>query len=270
MPGDPSKDYYYIIRNTPNTEAVLIEYGFLDSSKDDVEQLKNNWEDYAEAVVKAISEYVGVPYFVETDEYYTVQKGDSLWSIAKKFNTTVDNLKSINNLTSNLLSIGQKLKISEKESPTSGTYYTVVKGDTLYAIANKYGLTVNELKKLNNLTSNNLDIGMTLLVDKKPSPTTEVNTYTVKAGDSLYKIAKEYNTTVSNLMTINSLSSSTLQIGQVLKVPDNNTNNNQVYIVKSGDTLYSIARQYNTTVSDLIAKNNLSSTVLSIGQKLLV
>lgn len=269
LPSDSSKDYYYIIRNTPNTEALLVEYGFLDSTADDVNQLKNNWQDYAEAVVKAVAEYIGVPYYTQTDEYYTVEKGDSLWSIAKKFGTTVDNLKSINNLSGNMLSIGQKLKISESASPSSGTYYTVKKGDTLYSIASKNGLTVNELKSLNNLTSNTLTIGQSLLIDKAPSPSTDITTYTVKKGDSLYQIAKQYNTTISNLMTINNLKSSNLSIGQKLKVPVSNTSQN-IYTVKSGDTLYSIAHANNTTVSDLIAKNNLSTSTLSVGQKLLI
>ena len=79
LPSDSSKDYYYIIRNTPNTEALLVEYGFLDSTADDVNQLKDNWQDYAEAVVKAVTEYIGVPYYTQTDEYYTVEKGDTIF-----------------------------------------------------------------------------------------------------------------------------------------------------------------------------------------------
>lgn len=271
LPSDSSKDYYYILRNTPNTEAVLIEYGFLDSSGDDVEQLKNNWESYAEAVVKAVSEYIGVPYYSNTAEYYTVQSGDSLWSIAKKFNTTVDELKYLNNLTSNLLSIGQKLKISDSNDATSNNYYTVKKGDTLYSIANMYGLTVNELKKLNNLTSDNLSIGQSLIIEKLPSPSTDVNTYVVKSGDTLYSIAKKYNTTVSNLMTLNNLTSSNLSLNQVLKVPtEDDASASNEYIVKSGDTLYSIANKYGLTVDELKNLNNLTSNVLSIGQKLKV
>ena len=183
----------------------------------------------------------------------------------------MDNLKSINNLSGNMLSIGQKLKISESASPSSGTYYTVKKGDTLYSIASKNGLTVNELKSLNNLTTNTLTIGQSLLIDKAPSPSIDIKTYTVKKGDSLYQIAKQYNTTVSNLMTINNLKSSDLSIGQKLKVPVSSTTTSQnIYTVKSGDTLYSIARANNTTVSDLIAKNNLSTSTLSVGQKLLI
>ena len=89
-----------------------MEYGFLDSTGDDVNLIKNNWEDLAEAVVKALANYIGVSYSLNEDsDYYVVKKGDSLWSIAKKYNMTVDELKSINNLYSNLLSIGQRLKI---------------------------------------------------------------------------------------------------------------------------------------------------------------
>ena len=166
-PSDSSKDYYFIHRNTGNTEAVIVEYGFLDNAKD-AELLKKYWKDYAEAVVKAIANYVGVPYtFTGTmanENYYIVQKGDSLWSIANKYGLTVDKLKDMNNLSSNMFSVGQKLLIKDTSSSGDiGVYYTVVAGDTLYGIANKYGISVDELKKMNNLKSNNLNINQKLL-----------------------------------------------------------------------------------------------------------
>ena len=155
LPSNPSKDYYYLLRDTPNNETLIVEYGFLDSTGDDVNLIKNNWEDLAEAVVKALANYIGVPYSLnEESDYYVVKKGDSLWSIAKKYKMTVDELKSINNLKSNLLSIGQRLKI--KESNDNQNIYIVKKGDTLYKIANMYGTTVDNLKALNNLKNNNL------------------------------------------------------------------------------------------------------------------
>ena len=154
LPSNPAKDYYYIMRDTPNTEAIIVEYGFLDSSGDDISQIKNNWEEYAEAVVRALADYVKVPYIAPAgSNYYTVKSGDSLWSIAKKFNTTVDELKSLNNLKSNLLSIGETLAIpTEGASSTSDVIYTVKSGDSLWSIAKKYGTNVANLKALNNLS----------------------------------------------------------------------------------------------------------------------
>ena len=78
LPSNPSKDYYYMIRKTPDTQAMLIEYGFLDNTAD-AQKLKNNWEEYAEAVVRAIASYIGVPYISNSGNYYTVQKGDTLF-----------------------------------------------------------------------------------------------------------------------------------------------------------------------------------------------
>lgn len=211
LPSNPSKDYYYLLRDTPNNETLIVEYGFLDSTGDDVNLIKNNWEDLAEAVVKALANYIGVPYSLnEESDYYVVKKGDSLWSIAKKYNMTVDELKSINNLKSNLLSIGQRLKI--KESNDNQNIYIVKKGDTLYKIANMYGTTVDNLKALNNLKSNNLSIGQKLIVPSKNK------IYVVQKGDSLWSIARKYDTTVDSIKRNNNLSTNVLQIGQKLKI----------------------------------------------------
>ena len=101
LPSDTSKDYYFIHRNTGITEPIIVEYGFLDSTSDDVSQLKNNWRDYADAVVRGVSEYIGITYDEEVEGVYIVKKGDSLYSIANKYGITVNDLKDINNLTSN-------------------------------------------------------------------------------------------------------------------------------------------------------------------------
>lgn len=80
LPSNPSKDYYYVLRDTPNNETIIIEYGFLDSMGDDVSQLKNNWEELAEAAVKAITEYVGGTYVPKnSNDYYTVKSGDTIF-----------------------------------------------------------------------------------------------------------------------------------------------------------------------------------------------
>lgn len=254
------------MRDTPNNESVIVEYGFADSSGDDVSLIKNNWEDLAEAVTKAIVEYAGGTYIAPSgSNYYTVKSGDSLWSISKKFGITVDELKQANNLTSNLLSIGQNLIIPTKETETTKNEYIVQKGDTLYKIANKFNTTVDNLKSINNLTTDSLSIGQVL---KLPSTTTSTNTYTVKSGDTLYAIANKYNTTVDTLKSLNNLTSNTLSIGDVLKLPGNSTTSTDTYTVKAGDTLYAIANKYNTTVDALKSLNNLTSNALSIGQSL--
>lgn len=276
LPSDPSKDYYYILRDTPNNESIIIEYGFADSTGDDPSLLKNNWEELAEAVVRAVASYVGVPYSSGSSSLNThvVKSGDTLWSIAKKYGVSVEELKEKNNLTSNALSINQVLLIpvedeSSVEVPSSSEYYTVKAGDSLYAIANKYGMSVDELKDLNNLTSNLLTIGQRLRIKKGINEENTGETYTVVKGDNLYQIALKFDTTVDALKTLNGLNNNVLSIGQVLKIPSSD-NNEIIYTVVAGDNLYQIARRFGTTVTAIMNRNNLATNVLSIGQKLII
>ena len=154
--------------------------------------------------------------------------------------------------------------------PLDGNYYVVKNGDSLWKIANMYGITVDELKKLNNLTSNNLSVGQVLEIPDTSFNNSDFETYTVKAGDSLWKIANMYGLTVAELKSLNGLSSDNLSIGQVLKVSDNLGDSGNVYTVKAGDSLWNIANRYGTTVDELKRLNNLTSNVLNIGQTLKV
>lgn len=277
LPSNPSKDYYFMLRDTPNTEAIIVEYGFLDSPGDDVEQLKNNYEEFAEAVVKAVTEYIGDDYVPESTEgYYTVKAGDSLWKIANAYGITVSKLKELNNLTTDTIKVGQVLKVSQVESipPSDYLVYKVKAGDSLYKIANEYGVSVDDIKKLNNLTSNLIQVNQTLYIPNNLENSME-ETYTVKAGDNLYTIANKYNTTVDNLKSINNLTSDVLQIGQVLKIPGievttPNTNTNETYTVKAGDNLYSIANKYGVTVDAIKNANGLTSNLINVGQILII
>jgi len=264
LPTNTARDYYFIHRDTGVTEPIIVEYGFLDNANDAI-KLKNNYKEYADAVIKAVTSYIGTPYI--SDSTYIVKSGDSLYSIAKKYNTTVNKIKELNNITSNLLTIGQILNIPMEEIILINEYI-VKSGDSLYSIANKYNTTVNELKRINNLTSNLLSVGQILKLPSIDEVTT-INEYVVKSGDSLYSIANKYNTTVNELKRINNLTSNLLNIGQKLKIPKEEEVTN-TYTVKSGDSLYSIANKYNTTVNELKSKNNLTNNLLSIGQKLII
>ena len=266
--NDTSKDYYNIQKDTGLIETIIVNYGNINNINE-ATNIKNEWEDYAEAVVKSLANYTNVPYYKEgeSQEIYIVKKVDSLWKIANKYNTTVEKLKSTNNLKTNILSVGQKLVIpSISVSPEVSDTYIVQKGDSLWSIANKFNMTVSELKNLNNLTNNLLSIGQVLKI--KDSSSNGETTYTVQKGDSLWVIANKYGITTEELKSYNNLTSNLLSIGQVLKIPQGKTSTENIYTVKKGDSLWTIANRYNTTVEKIKVLNNLTSNLLSIGQQL--
>ena len=172
---------------------------------------------------------------------YTVKSGDSVWKISHEHGMSMDELKSLNGLKDNLIIPGQVLKIkgtssntkqkiktSSKETSEAGATYVVKAGDSLWAVANRQGLTVAELKRINGLSSDTIYVGQRLKVTQKSSvnaktyaKTTNVSDksrkkYTVKAGDSLWRIAADNKTTVNNLKAVNHLASDTIYVGQTL------------------------------------------------------
>ncbi|KJJ42077.1 D-gamma-glutamyl-meso-diaminopimelic acid endopeptidase [Bacillus subtilis] len=163
-----------------------------------------------------------------------VKKGDTLWDLSRKYDTTISKIKSENNLRSDIIYAGQTLSINGKStssksssSSSSSSTYKVKSGDSLWKISKKYGMTISELKKLNGLKSDLLRIGQVLKLKGSTSSkssssskvsTSSTSTYKVKRGDSLSKIAKKYGTTVSKLKSLNGLKSDVIYVNQVLKV----------------------------------------------------
>lgn len=269
-PSNTALDDDYLINNTKNNQTLLIYLGN-ENSNDDINFIKNNYEKIGEAIVKSIANYAGASYYPVDDNYYVVQKGDSLWSISSKLGVSVSDIKKSNNLSSNNLSIGQVLiipskKSDDEESNADENVYVVKKGDSLWLIAKNYNTSVDDIKRLNNLSSNTLSIGQKLKIPN--AITSNEITYTVKKGDSLWLIANRYDTTVNAIKDKNGLTSNNLSIGQILKIPS--TTNYITYTVKKGDSLWLIAKNYNTSVNDIKKLNSLSSNNLSIGQKLII
>lgn len=189
---------------------------------------------------------------------YVVKKGDTLGQIAQKYNTTVNELKSLNNLSSDLILINQKLSIADSSKSTSSNTttsnqsstktstaaktYKVVSGDSLIKIANKHSISLGELQQWNNLSSSLIYPGDILYVSKpgtatntpasnssnnpgnagnttvKETTSASTATYTIKSGDTLSKIASTYKMSVSQLKQLNNLNSDLIFPGQKLKV----------------------------------------------------
>ncbi|WP_214703615.1 MULTISPECIES: LysM peptidoglycan-binding domain-containing protein [unclassified Exiguobacterium] len=165
------------------------------------------------------------------------------------------------------------------QNTSTNKTYTVKSGDTLYSIARTYGVTVSDLAAANNITNVNLiSVGQVLNIPGTtvtPPPSTTVK-YTVKSGDTLYKIATMYNTTVAKIAAANNITNVNLiSVGQVLIIPGTTVTpppaTTVKYTVKSGDTLYKIATMYNTTVAKIAAANNITNVnLISVGQVLTI
>ncbi|TFE04000.1 LysM peptidoglycan-binding domain-containing protein [Jeotgalibacillus salarius] len=239
---------------------------------------------------------------------YTVKKGDTLFNISKEYNISLDQLKKLNHLKNDKISLNQNLIVIAEEEITPSVpkiqvngIHHVKSGDTLSKIASTHNLTVNELKSLNKLNSDNIFAGQSLHINKyittsKTYTAAMTNSaqknlndqsviYEVKAGDSLSKIASQNGVTVPDLVTWNQLATKKIIPGQKLNVkfnkiaptPPNNTPpiesdkpSAQIYTVKAGDSLSKIAALYSVTIQQLIEWNKLTSTVIYVNQTLSV
>ncbi len=216
---------------------------------------------------------------------YAVKRGDSLASIAKRYGVSTASLKTTNRLSSNTIRAGQRLRIPKSGEPIEEetTTYVVQQGDTLTSIANRYGVSVVKLKRLNRLTSNALKAGDRLEIPESdapkapPAPATatspKITVHSVVSGDTLTSIAERYGTTVAKLRSANGLRSSRLSIGQRLVIPASaskvaSASEPRRYRVRSGDTLTSIAAAHNVSIADLMSFNGLTTSRLNVGQSL--
>jgi len=256
-----------------------------------------------------------IPFYSFADnnvEFIThkVIKGDTLWSISKQYNISLELILAFNNIKNkDSLSIGQIVKIPQDNlSAADYALHIVKKGETLWTIARQYNLTMDSILTTNNITNPELIyIGQQIKIPsyKNVTATPEKNVtnkpvingnnsnnninppknaepiiYTVKAGDNLWNISRKYGVSVEAIISVNNLKEKDLlSLGQKLEIPAigggiSKSNQKQeptivTYTVVKGDTLWSISRRYDVNMSTIISANNLKEiSRLSIGQKL--
>ncbi|MFH5831432.1 LysM peptidoglycan-binding domain-containing protein [Halalkalibaculum sp. DA384] len=234
---------------------------------------------------------------------HTVRAGETLFNISKQYDVSVQQLREWNDLQNDELRVGQTLVVGQPsgEPPTDTITHEVQPRETLFSISKQYQVTIPELKRWNDLSGNDLEIGRELTIYPSESPSGAlpdtagrslvVNTpassntyYTVKSGDSLYKIAREHNMTIDELKSLNDLTSNTIRVGQQLtvrkvgqaapSVAENIENSTPqgafvVHTVESGSTLQSLLNRFDMTEPEFRALNPDISSIQS-GQQVTV
>lgn len=232
-------------------------------------------------------------------KYHTVRRGETLGLIAERYGVTVSRLKDWNDLRSNKIFVGQRLKVvsmvdkgeieveGDADVQENATTHKVRRGESLFSIAEDYGVTIDNLKEWNNLSGSSIDTGQTLIVNasaakasKKSSDSSEKKAATtkhkVRRGETLGAIASRYGVTVDNLKDWNNLSSSRIDVGQTLIVKGSKSTSSlrsskssyTTHTVRNGETLGGIAERYGTTASAIRKANGIKGSMIRKGQKL--
>jgi membrane-bound lytic murein transglycosylase D len=245
--------------------------------------------------------------------YHKINRGENLGLIATQYGVSIAAIKEWNNLNSNKIVAGKKLKIYTDESyaPTTKNvsskntkgninYYKVRKGDSLSGIAMRYNVSVAELRKWNNLTSNNINAGQTLkLYTSETTSSTVVTTSTttkssdnvayhkIKQGETIGSIAEMYKVSSSSIREWNGISGDKIIAGSTLKiysgsippptlVKDTSPKKTELagesvnHQIQPGETIIAISELYDVSVDDIKRWNNLSSSKIIAGSTLII
>ncbi len=207
---------------------------------------------------------------------HVVEKGESLWDIARECNLSVSEIKKRNHLKTDVIAPGMSLRLSEtaEEEPEEKRTekengeeaelfeYKVKPGDNLSTIAERFDVGVSLLRQLNGLKENRIFPGQTLQL--RPSSLDEA-VHVVRSGDTLSSIASKYRMNVSDIKHINDIDGSKIVVGQELRLKATKPH---VHIVERGDALWEVAQAYGMSVADVKALNGLTSDRIYPGQEL--
>jgi LysM repeat protein len=250
------------------------------TTRDNKQQPLKRW-----AIVLGLSSTLLFPSLVSA-QIYEVRSGDSLWKISQAFGISIRQITDNNQLTSESIYVGQKLTISTTPQPT---VHEVKSGESLFIISQHYGITVSSLMEANSLDNSMIYIGQRLTIPSKNDTQPEIQIYSVQGGDTLFIISQKFQTNVSDIKTLNSLTSDMIWIGQTLQIPnpssapspapvtpappiENKPTTTYIeHTVKSGDNFWSLGIQYGLPTNEIPQSNGLSqNTMLQIGQQLKV
>ncbi len=207
---------------------------------------------------------------------HTILKGESISIISKKYGVTINAIFELNPGSTDLIYPGEILRIPDINN-SNLTDYKVKRGETKFGLSKKFGISIAMLEQQNPHIINMLQTGHIIKVDKtvtlKPKASSNKNEHVVLKGETLWGISKKYKVSLKNLISLNSTQlSEFLQIGQTLIIP-NDTNIKQTlsedqYLVKRGETKYSLAKRFNMTIAELEEKNPQIVPMLMAGHKL--
>jgi len=213
---------------------------------------------------------------------HTIDAGDTLYKLANYYNTSVRAIQQANpGIDPQNLAIGRQICIPVPPVPgpcPGGTIYTIKAGDTLYSLAQAYNTTVDAIIAANpGLDPRSLQVARRICIPG-PSATGTCppggTTHTIMSGDTLYSLARRYNTTVSAIQKANpGLDPRSLQVGRKICIPTAvPCPGGSIYVIRSGDTLNAIARANNMTLNQLLSANPQikNPDMISVGQQICV
>ncbi|MGB5530873.1 MAG: LysM peptidoglycan-binding domain-containing protein, partial [Ignavibacteriaceae bacterium] len=232
--------------------------------------------------------------------YHKIKKGETIGSIAELYKVSASSIRDWNGLTGDKIVAGKTLKVYSDESPvlsseklstkteltSEAITHQIQTGETIIAISALYDVSVDDIKRWNNLSSSKIIAGKSLVVypngHQKTVSTSTVKSgsvdfiyHKVKKGETLSNIAETYKVGISSIQQWNNISGNKIIAGQSLKIKKSSGSSFEqpkdgFHVVEKGESLYSIATKYNTSVQKLKTLNNLSSSKIIVGQKLKV